>query len=172
MTGAAPVPVPPPMPQVTNTRSAPASARATSSRFSSMAWRPISGRAPAPSPRVSFLPIWILTSDFDASSACAVGVDRDELHALEMFVDHAIDGVAAAAADADDLHPGVLGVGSLRTRRSCARGSATWRMGPQTGPAETAPIRCARLAPRDRINPTLPPFRRHAIYAVYSQRPC
>ena len=30
----------------------------------------------------------------------------------------------------------------------------------------------SRLAPRDRINPTLPPFRRHAIYAVYSQRPC
>ena len=69
--GAAPVPVPPPMPQVTNTRSAPARTRRTSSRFSSMACRPISGRAPAPSPRVSFFPIWILTSDFELRSACA-----------------------------------------------------------------------------------------------------
>ena len=83
-------------------------ARATSSRFSSIAWRPISGRAPAPSPRVSFLPIWTLTSDFDAGQRLGVGVDRDELDALEVLVDHAVDGVAAAAADADDLHPGVL----------------------------------------------------------------
>ena len=69
-TGAAPVPVPPPMPHVTKTRSALCSTRPTSSRFSSIAWRPISGRAPAPSPRVSFLPIWIFTSDLDASNAC------------------------------------------------------------------------------------------------------
>ena len=32
-----------------------------------------------------------------------VGVDRDELDALEARVDHAVDGVGAAAADADDL---------------------------------------------------------------------
>ena len=38
-----------------------------------------------------------------------VGVDRDELDALEMLVDHAVDGVAAATADAHDLHAGVLG---------------------------------------------------------------
>src|SRR5438034_1586680 len=62
MLGDAPVPVPPPMPQVTNTRSAPWRECSTSSRFSSIAWRPISGRAPAPSPRVSFFPIWTLTS--------------------------------------------------------------------------------------------------------------
>jgi hypothetical protein len=70
-TGAAPVPVPPPMPQVTKTMSAPWTATATSSRFSSMAWRPISGRAPAPRPRVGLRPIWILTSDFDRASAWA-----------------------------------------------------------------------------------------------------
>ena len=35
-----------------------------------------------------------------------VGVDRDELHALEAGVDHAVDGVAATAADADDLDDG------------------------------------------------------------------
>ena len=70
-TGAAPVPVPPPMPQVTKTRSAPCIEARTSSRFSSMAWRPISGRAPAPSPRVSFFPICTLRSDFDFPSAWA-----------------------------------------------------------------------------------------------------
>ena len=32
-----------------------------------------------------------------------VGVDRDELDAREPGVDHAVDGVRAAAADADDL---------------------------------------------------------------------
>src|SRR5467141_1265829 len=71
MIGAAPVPVPPPMPQVTNTRSAPWSACSTSSRFSSIACRPISDRAPAPSPRVSFFPICTLTSALLLSSACA-----------------------------------------------------------------------------------------------------
>ena len=70
-TGAAPVPVPPPMPQVTKTMSAPCTAAATSSRFSSMACRPISGRAPAPRPRVSLRPIWILMSDLDIASAWA-----------------------------------------------------------------------------------------------------
>ena len=35
-----------------------------------------------------------------------VGVDRDELDALEPDVDHAVDGVDAAAADADDLDHG------------------------------------------------------------------
>src|SRR5438874_9856624 len=71
MIGASPVPVPPPMPQVTNTRSAFWRECSTSSRFSSMAWRPISGRAPAPNPRVSFLPICTFTSDLLLSRACA-----------------------------------------------------------------------------------------------------
>src|SRR6266571_6212986 len=71
MMGEAPVPVPPPMPQVTNTRSAPWSACSTSSRFSSIAWRPISGRAPAPRPRVNFFPICTFTSALLFSKACA-----------------------------------------------------------------------------------------------------
>src|SRR6266566_4171919 len=71
MIGAAPVPVPPPMPQVTNTRSALCRACSTSSRFSSIACRPISGRAPAPSPRVKRLPIWTLTSALLLRSAWA-----------------------------------------------------------------------------------------------------
>src|SRR3989454_3741773 len=71
MMGDAPVPVPPPMPHVTNTRSAPCRPCSTSSRFSSMAWRPISGRAPAPRPRVSFFPICTFTSALLLSNACA-----------------------------------------------------------------------------------------------------
>src|SRR5437762_270259 len=59
-TGAAPVPVPPPMPAVTNTMSAPSSAFAMSSRDSVAAWRPISGFAPAPRPRVSAAPVLVL----------------------------------------------------------------------------------------------------------------
>ena len=47
-------------------------------------------------------------SDLEISERLRVGVDRDELDALEVLLDHAVDGVAAAAADADDLHPGVL----------------------------------------------------------------
>src|SRR5207249_3845523 len=69
--GDAPVPVPPPMPHVTNTRSAPCRACSTSSRFSSIAWRPISGRAPAPRPRVNFFPICVFTSALLLSRACA-----------------------------------------------------------------------------------------------------
>jgi len=40
-----------------------------------------------------------------------VGVHGDELDALESFVDHAVQRVAAAAAHADDFHPGVLRYG-------------------------------------------------------------
>ena len=71
MRGAAPVPVPPPIPAVMNTRSAPSSALRISSRFSSSACAPISGRAPAPSPRVSLLPIWMRTSALDSFKTCA-----------------------------------------------------------------------------------------------------
>ena len=35
-----------------------------------------------------------------------VGVDRDELHASQAGLDHAVDGVDAATADADDLDDG------------------------------------------------------------------
>ena len=69
-TGAAPVPVPPPMPAVTNTRSAPLSALAISSRLSSAAFLPISGVAPAPRPLVSFSPIWIIVAARLVRSAC------------------------------------------------------------------------------------------------------
>ena len=36
-----------------------------------------------------------------------VGVDRDELDALDLGLDHAVDGVHAGAADADDAQHGL-----------------------------------------------------------------
>ena len=47
-----------------------------------------------------------------------VGIDREELHAADLSFDHSVDGVAAAAADADDLDRWAL-------RR--LRFGATWR---------------------------------------------
>ncbi len=103
ITGAAPVPVPPPLPAVMKTMSAPFSASSISSRCSSAAWRPTSGSLPAPeAPRE-------LTTDVELHVGVAhqqrlrVGVDRDELDALQPGVDHAVHRVDAAAADADDL---------------------------------------------------------------------
>ncbi len=61
-TGAPPVPVPPPSPQVTKTMSAPLSTSSISSRWSSAAFLPTSGLAPAPRPRVSSRPTSSLTS--------------------------------------------------------------------------------------------------------------
>src|SRR2546422_4546030 len=41
-------------------------------------------------------------------SRLGVGVHRDELDSADVLVDHAVQGVAAAPTDADDLHPRVL----------------------------------------------------------------
>ena len=103
MTGAAPVPVPPPLPAVTNTMSAPFSASFSSSRLSVAASWPIAGSAPAPRPRVIFEPMWIFTSASHMSSACASVLTAMNSTPLQPGVDHPVDGVRAAAADADDL---------------------------------------------------------------------
>ncbi|CAB4894650.1 unannotated protein [freshwater metagenome] len=68
--GAPPVPVPPPSPAVTKTISAPRRSSSISSAESSAACRPISGAAPAPSPRVTFLPISNFTSASLMMSCC------------------------------------------------------------------------------------------------------
>jgi len=70
-TGAPPVPVPPPSPAVTKTMSAPFRASSIWSEWSSAAWRPFSGSAPAPKPRVRSRPISSLTSASLINSACA-----------------------------------------------------------------------------------------------------
>ena len=55
-----------------------------------------------------------------------VGVDGDELDALEPGVDHPVDGVDAAAADADDLDHGEIVLGRAGHQRYLRRG---WRAG-------------------------------------------
>ena len=70
-TGAPPVPVPPPSPAVMKTMSASFSASSISARWSSAAWRPISGSLPAPRPRVSWRPMSSLRSASLIRSACA-----------------------------------------------------------------------------------------------------
>ena len=69
--GAAPVPVPPPIPAAINTISAPSRAALISSRFSSAALAPTSGRAPAPLPSVALRPICNLTGAKDFSNTSA-----------------------------------------------------------------------------------------------------
>ena len=120
MTGAPPVPVPPPLPAVMNTMSAPLSTSSISSRCSSAACAAdlgVAAGAEAPGE---------LTADVELDVGVAhqqrlrVGVHRDELDALEAGVDHAVDGVHAATADADDLDDGqvVLRVAGHVTRTS------------------------------------------------------
>jgi hypothetical protein len=55
-----------------------------------------------------------------------IGVDRDELHAAQTRVDHAVDGVDAAAADPDDLDHGQV-VGGVRRHGSSCRSSSAGR---------------------------------------------
>jgi hypothetical protein len=69
-TGAAPVPVPPPDPQVMNTMSAPLMSAFRASCSSRADWRPRSGLAPAPRPRVSCGPMWSVSCACDDWSDC------------------------------------------------------------------------------------------------------
>ena len=103
MMGAAPVPVPPPSPAVTKTMSASASASRISARLSSAAWQPTSGFAPAPRPRVSLLADVDRLVGVRHQQSLAIGVDGDELDALDAGLDHTVDGVGSAAAHSDDF---------------------------------------------------------------------
>ncbi len=67
ITGAAPVPVPPPKPAVIKTMWLSSTTFRIASVLSSAACLPLSGSDPAPSPSVSFSPIWIFTGAFDTS---------------------------------------------------------------------------------------------------------
>ena len=70
-TGAEPVPVPPPMPVVIKSMFAPRMASSMASLSSWAAARPISGLAPAPKPRVRFVPNWILFAAWFFAKDCA-----------------------------------------------------------------------------------------------------
>ena len=106
MTGAAPVPVPPPRPVVTNTMSAPSSASISLSVSSSAACRPTFGIGAGAEP------LRQLAADLDLVrrgvelQRLQVGVGDDELDAVESGLHHAVDGIAAAAADAHHLDAG------------------------------------------------------------------
>ena len=105
ITGAAPVPVPPPMPAVMNSMCAPAIASRMLSTASSAALAALLGLLPAPRP---VPPSWMMLVRRAAGQRLRVGVGADELHALHAALDHVLDGVAAAAADADHLDLGAL----------------------------------------------------------------
>ncbi len=117
-TGAAPVPVPPPMPQVMKTRSA---LRHRAQHFVAVL---LDGLAADLGARAGTEPARELLADLDldvglgVEERLRVGVDRDELDAFEVLVDHAVDGVAATAADAHDFHASVLRRALLELERS------------------------------------------------------
>ncbi len=110
-TGAAPVPVPPPMPAVMNSMSA-----AVDHLDDAVA---ILHRGLAADLRIraGAETLGDVAADLQERlhlgvlERLRIGVDADEVHALDAGVDHVRDGVAAAAADADDLDDCALAVG-------------------------------------------------------------
>ena len=120
----APVPVPPPIPAVMNTMS-------ELSRRSAMFWRlsftarlPTSGRPPDP------MPFTVLGADgvgrdcLEVGERLNVGVQDEGVNGRDAAADHARNGVAARAADADDSHldvgrGGALWVSILRLSAEC-----------------------------------------------------
>jgi hypothetical protein len=99
-----------------------------SSIDSSAAARPTSGSEPAPRPSVTCAPSWISRGCLGHGQRLRIGVGSDEFSALQALGDHVVDGVTAAAADADHRnswpHFGnpVLGVrhrNLLRAHLSC-----------------------------------------------------
>jgi hypothetical protein len=73
----------------------------------------LGARARAQSPG-QLLPDLDLDVGLGGAQGLGIGVHRDELDPLEPFLDHAVDRVAAAAADPDHLHPGALPVAFLK----------------------------------------------------------
>ena len=106
-TGAAPVPVPPPSPAVMKTMSEPRSSVLMRRSPPSPRQRPLVGiRARAEPARDRRAPIWSVTCASEDCSDCASVLNGDELDAGDPGLDHAVDGVDAAAADADDAQQG------------------------------------------------------------------
>ena len=105
-TGAPPVPVPPPSPAVTKTMSAPRE------DLLDLLGVVLGGLAAHLGVRAGTETAGQLTTDVELDVGVAhqqrlrVGVDRDEFDARETDLDHAVDGVHATAADADDLDDG------------------------------------------------------------------
>ena len=60
---------------------------------------------------MTFAPMWIFTSASLISSACASVLTAMNSTPVRPGVDHPVDGVRAAAADADDLDHGEVASG-------------------------------------------------------------
>ena len=105
-TGAPPVPVPPPSPAVTKTMSAPLMTSSISSAWSSAACVPDLGVGAGAEAAGELAADVELDVGVAHEEGLGVGVDRDELDALEPDLDHPVDGVDAAATDAHDLDDG------------------------------------------------------------------
>ena len=132
-TGAAPVPVPPPAPAAMKIMSEPLEHRLDAVVL--LASRPGGrGRGPSrsPGPRVIDVADVQRLVGGRLLQRLQVGVDRDELDARDLGLDHAVDGVDAGAADADDAQhradrPGArrgwIAVRARRTRRGRGSGS-------------------------------------------------
>ena len=103
MTGEAPVPVPPPMPAAMNTMSAPRK-HVVDQLLATLRRRagPTCGLPPAPRPRVSFSPMRMRMARVGPREGLGVGIDGHKLDAAHSRLNHAVDGVRAAAADAED----------------------------------------------------------------------
>jgi hypothetical protein len=122
MTGAPPVPVPPPSPAVMNTMSAPLTISSISSSWASAAWPPDLGIAAGAEPAGEVATDVELHVGVAHQQRLGVGVDGDELDALQTGVDHPVDGVDAATADADDLDHGEVVLGRAGHQRDLRRG--------------------------------------------------
>ena len=105
-TGAPPVPVPPPSPAVTKTMSAPLM------HLLDLVGVVLGRLAPDVGVGAGAETAGELAADVELDVGVAhqeglgVGVDRDELDALEPDLDHPVDGVDSTATDADDLDDG------------------------------------------------------------------
>ena len=127
ITGAAPVPVPPPRPVVTKIMSAPDSAWMIVSVSSSAACRPMFGIGAGAEALRQLVADLHLDAGLVVVERLHVGVGDDELDAAEADVHHAVDGVAAAAADADHLD--LRAAPRLRDRASAAACSSLVAIG-------------------------------------------
>ena len=132
--GAPPVPVPPPSPAVTKTMSAPLSASLSSSRLSfagGLADARVGAGAEA---------LRALRADLELDvgvrhqQRLRVRVDGDELAAREAGLDHAADGVRAAAAHADDLDHGEVVTGGISHLSTCLDLKLYWSVRPYGSP--------------------------------------
>ena len=90
-----------------NTMSEPLSSDLMRSESSIAAARPLSGSEPEPSPRVMSAPIWSLMWASDCASDCESVLSAMNSTPADLGLDHAVDGVDAGAADADDAQLGL-----------------------------------------------------------------